>query len=159
MCCPVRPALSKVPLLMSTSPRRCTALFLFRLWRDALPWAPRDHSTAFPPETRTVVRHLLINRSRLICHSCLFWPDLYLAASVRADPRAKGAMGTRSRIQRPRAKGRLYASDEEDLLNEPWSDLIDFSKHFQSHSKLVCESKSNALLARVEGDVCKLLLL
>lgn len=69
---------------MSTSPRRCTALLLFRLCRDTLPWAPRDHSTAFPPETRTAVRHLLINRSRLTRHSCLFWPDLYLAAAVRA---------------------------------------------------------------------------
>ncbi len=59
-------------------------------------------------------------------------------------------------MQQPKAKGWLYTSDEEDLQNELWSGLIDFSKHVQSHSQLVCESQSNALLAGEEVDFYKL---
>lgn len=95
--------------------------------RDLFPWAPHYYSTCRPPEMPD--SHVCFLRSdwRLRATVVRFWPDLYLAVSVHSDLR-KGAKGTHCKMQRPRAKGWLYTSDEEDLQNELWSGLIDFFK-------------------------------
>ncbi len=46
----------EVPLLMNTSPRHCSAPFLWSPRRDTFPWAPRHHSTRLPPETSAPLR-------------------------------------------------------------------------------------------------------